>query len=57
VYNAHLSRLGKLGQVETGDVIGYVGNTGNTDVNHDHFEWHPGNGLAVDPHEFLLRVC
>jgi len=57
VYNAHLSRFGKLGAVETGDVVGYVGNTGNTDANHDHFEWHPGNGAAVDPHAFLLRVC
>jgi murein DD-endopeptidase MepM/ murein hydrolase activator NlpD len=57
VYNAHLSRFGQLGAVQTGDVIGYVGNTGNTDANHDHFEWHPGNGAAVDPHAFLLRVC
>ena len=29
VYNAHLSRYGNLGPVETGDVIGYVGATGN----------------------------
>ena len=57
VYNAHLSRFGQLGPVHAGDVVGYVGNTGNTDANHDHFEWHPGDGAAVDPHEFLLRVC
>lgn len=57
VYNAHLSAYGQLGPVETGDVIGYVGATGNTGANHDHFEWHPGNGPAVDPHEFLLKVC
>jgi murein DD-endopeptidase MepM/ murein hydrolase activator NlpD len=57
VYNAHLSSFGKLGPVQAGDVIGYVGNTGNTDANHDHFEWHPGNGAAVDPHGFLLLVC
>jgi murein DD-endopeptidase MepM/ murein hydrolase activator NlpD len=57
VYNAHLSAYGQLGPVETGDVIGYVGATGNTNANHDHFEWHPDNGPAVDPHEFLLKVC
>jgi murein DD-endopeptidase MepM/ murein hydrolase activator NlpD len=57
VYNAHLSAYGQLGPVETGDVIGYVGATGNTNANHDHFEWHPNNGPAVDPHEFLLQVC
>jgi len=57
VYNAHLSAFGTLGQVETGTVIGYVGATGNTGANHDHFEWHPNNGPAVDPHEFLMAVC
>lgn len=57
VYNAHLSAYGQLGPVETGDVVGYVGATGNTNANHDHFEWHPDDGPAVDPHEFLLQVC
>ncbi len=43
VYNAHLSRFGKLGPVSTGDVVGYVGNTGDAigTSPHDHFEWHP----------------
>jgi murein DD-endopeptidase MepM/ murein hydrolase activator NlpD len=57
VYNAHLSRFGQLGWVETGDVIGYVGATGNAGGAHDHFEWHPGNGAAVDPYPFLMLVC
>jgi murein DD-endopeptidase MepM/ murein hydrolase activator NlpD len=57
VYNAHLSRIAKLGPVQTGDVIGYVGHTGDTGANHDHFEWHPNDGPAVDPHPFLMLVC
>lgn len=57
VYNAHMSAYGKLGQVKAGDVIGYVGATGDTDANHNHFEWHPGNGAAVDPYPYLMAVC
>jgi murein DD-endopeptidase MepM/ murein hydrolase activator NlpD len=57
VYNAHLSRFGHLGPVEKGDVVGYVGSTGNALGPHDHFEWHPGNGRAVDPYPFLMQVC
>ncbi|HEX8099445.1 MAG TPA: M23 family peptidase, partial [Actinomycetota bacterium] len=59
VYNAHLSRLGKMGQVKTGDIIGYVGQSGNARYTapHDHFEWHPGGGSAIDPFPFLNQVC
>ena len=57
VYNAHLSQLGTLGPVQVGDVVGYVGSTGHSSGPHDHFEWHPENGPAVDPYEILMLVC
>jgi murein DD-endopeptidase MepM/ murein hydrolase activator NlpD len=57
VYNAHLSAYGKLGSVRAGDVVGYVGSTGNATAPHDHFEWHPGDGGAVDPFMYLATVC
>ncbi|MEX1263274.1 MAG: M23 family metallopeptidase [Actinomycetota bacterium] len=56
-YNAHLSAYGKLGAVKAGDVVGYVGMTGNATAPHDHFEWHPGDGAAVDPFMYLAAVC
>jgi murein DD-endopeptidase MepM/ murein hydrolase activator NlpD len=59
VFNAHLARFGKLGKVKGGDVIGYVGNSGNArgTSSHDHFEWHPGGGPAVSPFPFLNEAC
>jgi peptidoglycan hydrolase CwlO-like protein len=41
VYNAHLMQPGYTGPVAAGQVIGYVGETGDTNTPHDHFEWHP----------------
>ena len=59
VYNAHLVAYGRLGRVQIGDVIGYVGNTGDAAGGpyHDHFEWHPNDGDAVDPFPFLRIAC
>ena len=40
-YNAHLVQTGFTGAVSAGDIVGYVGATGDTSTPHDHFEWHP----------------
>jgi peptidoglycan hydrolase CwlO-like protein len=61
VYNAHLSGYADLsdGPVHAGDVIGYVGNTGDAQggVTHDHFEWHPKvipQNWAVSPYGYRV---
>ena len=71
-YNAHLMQPGFTGQVSAGQVVGYVGATGDTSTPHDHFEWHPNVipsdwpvspygysviGSAVNPFPLLSQVC
>ncbi len=57
VYNAHLVGLGRLGWVGVGDVVGYVGATGDATGPHDHLEWHPWNNVATDPYTLLVAAC
>ncbi len=74
VFNAHLSSYSSLsnGFVHTGDVIGYVGDTGDAVGTHDHFEFHPNAmpnnwpaspygysviGSAIDPYPLLVAAC
>ena len=71
-YNAHLRAPGYTGPVQAGDIIGYVGATGDTSTPHDHFEWHPNVipsnwpasaygytviGTAINPFPLLSQVC
>ena len=74
-YNAHLSSYSEhsTGPVQAGDVIGYVGSTGDAgSIDHNHFEFHPNSfpsgwptsyygytvvGSALNPYPLLVDVC
>jgi murein DD-endopeptidase MepM/ murein hydrolase activator NlpD len=57
IYNAHAAGIAQLGWVQAGTVVGSVGVSGDATGPHDHIEWHPNDGLAVDPYALLAAAC
>jgi len=56
-YYAHLDAFeGDDRMVEAGELIGYVGSTGNAGGPHLHFEVHPG-GRVENPFEHVVDAC
>jgi prevent-host-death family protein len=56
-FYAHLSDfapgLSTGSRVDAGQIIGWIGKTGNTTVDHLHFEIRPGGGSPVNPYPIL----
>lgn len=59
-FYAHLSAfadgIGLGSKVKAGQVIGYVGTTGNSQTNHLHFEIHPKGGSAINPYQLVKAI-
>ena len=62
-YYAHLdgwaSGLSVGQSLSVGELLGYVGNTGNAQytIPHLHFEFHPGGGSAINPYPLAANLC
>ena len=62
-YYAHMdgyaSGMSKGASLTAGQLIGYVGSTGNASYSapHLHFEVHPGGGGAVNPTPLVRSLC
>jgi len=57
-YYAHLSSYeGGNRSVSKGDVVGYIGRTGNTTTNHLHLQIHPGGGQPINPYPITRAAC
>jgi murein DD-endopeptidase MepM/ murein hydrolase activator NlpD len=55
--NGYAAGIGSGVQLSAGDLLGYVGSTGNSSGPHLHFSYGPGGGGFVDPYGLVSSLC
>ncbi len=60
-YYAHLSSyaggISDGARVSLGQIVGYVGSTGNAGVPHLHIGYQPGGGPLTNPYQLMVKLC
>jgi len=44
-------------RVGVGQIVGYVGSTGVSSINHLHLGYQPGGGPMVNPYQLMVKLC
>ena len=55
--NGYAAGIGSGVRLSAGDLVGYVGSTGNSSGPHLHFSYGPGGGGFVDPYGLVMSLC
>jgi peptidoglycan LD-endopeptidase LytH len=60
-YYAHMQGyapgIGTGDRVGVGQLVGYVGSTGVSSINHLHIGYQPGGGPLVNPYQLMVKLC
>jgi murein DD-endopeptidase MepM/ murein hydrolase activator NlpD len=60
-YYAHMNGygpgIGEGSRVGAGQVVGYVGSTGNAAIPHLHLGYSPGGGSLANPYQLMVNLC
>ena len=60
-YYAHMQKyapgLSTGDRVGVGNLVGFVGSTGASSINHLHLGYQPGGGPLVNPYQLMVKLC
>ncbi len=60
-YYAHMQKyapgISAGDRVGVGQLVGYVGSTGVSSINHLHLGYQPGGGALVNPYQLMVKLC
>ena len=60
-YYAHMQGYARdsvpVTALQVGNLVGFVGSTGVSSINHLHLGYQPGGGPLVNPYQLMVKLC